>query len=256
MNKADISFQLYTARKFQPYQKIFEFISSTGIKNIELFALSDFDEKELKDLLQEYNFTTISAHISFESLENLQVIIKKIKYLDIKHAIIPAPKAIPGRNFEDFFKLNENEWIEFGKAISNYIKIFHDNNLTLGYHNHSFEFIQLPNGKYPMELILDQDENLKFEIDLGWTTAGKANPIDWIEKYKSRIIACHLKDFYTNDDMLNHSNQSSIGEGFINWKELLEKISKTPCEVIAIEHDDPIDYKAYINKSLEYLTKI
>ena len=103
MNKADISFQLYTARKFQPYQKIFEFISSTGIKNIELFALSDFDEKELKDLLQEYNFTTISAHISFESLENLQVIIKKIKYLDIKPAIIPAPKAIPGRNFEDFF---------------------------------------------------------------------------------------------------------------------------------------------------------
>ena len=47
-----------------------------------------------------------------------------------------------------------------------------------------------------MELILDQDENLKFEIDLGWTTAGKANPVEWIERYKNRIIACHLKDFF------------------------------------------------------------
>ena len=56
--------------------------------------------------------------------------------------------------------------------------------------------------------------------------------------------------------MLNHSNQSAIGEGFINWKELLNKISSTPCEVVAIEHDNPSDYKKYINKSLEYLTKI
>ena len=56
--------------------------------------------------------------------------------------------------------------------------------------------------------------------------------------------------------MLDHDNQSSIGDGFIDWKELLKKISQTPCEVIAIEHDDPKDYKEYIAKSLNYLTKI
>ena len=162
------------------------FITSTGIKNVELFALSDFDEKELHDLLQQNNLTALSAHISFESFENLKDTIKKIKYLNIRHAIIPAPKAIKGKDFQEFFSLNESEWIQFAKEISEYIKIFHDNGLTLGYHNHSFEFLKLPNGKYPMELILDQDENLKFEIDLGWTTAGKTNPIDWIDKYKNQ----------------------------------------------------------------------
>ena len=233
MNKADISFQLYTARKFEPYKNIFEYIASTGIKNVELFALSDFDEKELYDLLQQNNLTALSAHISFESLENLNDTINKINYLNIRHAIIPAPKAIKGKDFQEFFSLNESEWIQFAKEISEYIKIFHDNGLTLGYHNHSFEFLKLPNGKYPMELILDQDENLKFEIDLGWTTAGKANPIEWIDKYKNRIIAYHLKkDFYSNNDLLNHSNQCSIGDGFINWKELLSKISNTPAKLL------------------------
>tara|TARA_B100000963_G_scaffold166979_1_gene145015 strand:- start:151 stop:393 length:243 start_codon:yes stop_codon:yes gene_type:complete len=77
-----------------------------------------------------------------------------------------------------------------------------------------------------------------------------------LNKYKNQIIACHLKDFYSNENMLDHENQSSIGEGFINWKELLKKISETPCEIIAIEHDDPKDYKSYITKSLEYLLKI
>ena len=256
MNNADISFQLYTARKFQPFKDVFNYIASTGIKNVELFALTDFDEKELKDLLDQNNLTSISAHVSFESFENLDNLCNKIKYLNIKHVIIPAPKAIPGKDFKEFFNLNESDWINFAKEISNYVKVFKDNDLTLGYHNHSFEFIKLPNGKFPMELILDQDENLKFEIDLGWATAGNVNPIDWIEKYKNRIVACHLKDFYSNNDMLNHSNQSSIGEGFINWKDLLYNISKTPCEIIALEHDDPSDYKQFIHKSLNYLNNI
>ena len=80
--------------------------------------------------------------------------------------------------------------------------------------------------------------------------------VKWIDKYKTRIIACHFKDFYSNDDMLSHSNQSSIGKGFINWKIILEKISKTQCQVIAIEHDDPRNYKEYITKSLDYLETI
>ncbi len=256
MNIIDISVQLYTTRKFQPYKNIFEFISSKGIKNIELFSVPEFDENELKDLLLEFNLSSISAHINFESFENIKQIINKIKFLGVKHAIIPAPKVKPGKDFQDFFNLNESEWIDFAREISTKIKIFNDNGLTLGYHNHSFEFNRLPSGKYPMEIILDENENLKFEIDLGWTTAGKASPGEWIDKYKDKIIACHLKDFYKNYDMLNHENQSAVGDGFINWKELLNKIYNTPCEVIAIEHDDPKDYKEYISKSLENLSKI
>ena len=71
MNINEISIQLYTTRKFTPYRNIFEFISTTGIKNIELFALSDFDELELNDLLQEFNLKSLSAHISFESLDRV-----------------------------------------------------------------------------------------------------------------------------------------------------------------------------------------
>ena len=257
MNKTDITFQLYTARKFQPYKNIFDFVSSTGIKNIELFALSDFDEKELKDLLQEFNLTAMSAHISFESFENLQNIINKVKYLNIKHSIIPAPRAVPGKEFKDFFNLNESEWIDFAREISDKIKIFNDNGLTLGYHNHSFEFRPLPSGKFPIECMLDQNENLKFEIDLGWAVAGGVDPKTWIQKYANKIIACHLKDFYSKEkDMLDHDNQSAIGDGFINWNDLISSVKETKCELYVLEHDDPKDYKEYISRSVENLKDI
>ena len=57
-------------------------------------------------------------------LKDLNDTINKIKYLNIRHAIIPAPKAIPGKDFQEFFNLNESEWIQFAREISKYIKIF------------------------------------------------------------------------------------------------------------------------------------
>ena len=44
---------------------------------------------------------------------------------------------------------------------------FEDAGLTLGYHNHSYEFKALPSGKLPIECMMDHNENLKLEIDLG-----------------------------------------------------------------------------------------
>ncbi len=255
MNKNEISFQVYTARNFKPYENIFKFLSESGLKNLELFEVAAFDET--KDLLEKYNLTAKSSHIGLDTLKNTKEIILSLKKLNIKHAIVPCPPHIPGKKFEAIFNKNEEEWNEFGKELSSYVKIFEDHGLTLGYHNHAFEFNKLPSGKMPIECILDHNINLKFEIDIGWTFAGNSDPLKWIKHYSEKIIACHLKDFYSqNIDFQNHKNQSSIGEGFIDWPIILSEIKKTNCEIVAIEHDDPQDYRTYIEKSLNYLISI
>ena len=105
--------------------------------------------------------------------------------------------------------------------------------------------------------MMDHNENLKMELDLGWAVAGKADPLEWIEKYKNKIVGCHLKDFYDQTkNLLEHDQQSAVGEGFIDWPTLISEVKKTPCEVFVLEHDDPKDYKEYTTKSLEYLETI
>ena len=47
MDRKEISIQLYTARKFQPYDNILKFFSESGIKNIELFGVDEIDEIEI-----------------------------------------------------------------------------------------------------------------------------------------------------------------------------------------------------------------
>ena len=255
MNKNETSVQVYTARNFKPYEDIFRFLSEQGLKNVELFEVEAFNET--KDLLEKYDLTAKSSHIGFNTLKNTDEIISNLKKLNVKYAIIPCPVGKPGGKFEAIFDKNEEEWNAFGKELSSYVQVFEDNGLKLGYHNHAFEFNSLPSGKMPLECILDHNENLKFEIDLGWVVAGKADPVFWTKKYASKIIACHIKDFSSSErDLINHESQCAIGEGFINWKKVLGEVKNTACDIFALEHDDPIDYKEYVSKSLNFLSNL
>ena len=255
MNKKNISLQIYTARFFKPYDKIFKFLSESGLENVELFEVEAFDET--KELLAKYNLTAKSSHIAFDTLNDVNAIISNLKKLNIKHAIVPCPSGKPGGKFEAIFDKNEEEWISFGKQLSSYVSIFEDNGITLGYHNHAFEFNKLPSGKMPIECILDQNENLKYEIDLGWVVAGKADPIYWTNKYASKIIACHLKDFISQDyDLIDHDSQCAIGDGFIDWKSVLKEVKQTKCEIFALEHDNPKNYEEYVLRSIKNLEEI
>ena len=91
MNKKDISVQLYTTRKFQPYAPIFEFIKDSGVINVELFGLETLNIDEFKDIMDSNNITSHSTHVGFEALKNTKDVIDRAKELSIKHVIVPAP---------------------------------------------------------------------------------------------------------------------------------------------------------------------
>ena len=77
MNKEDISVQLYTTRKFQPYIPILDFLSESGVINIELFGLESLNIEGFRAMMDEKNITSNSTHVGFEALKESQNIIDK-----------------------------------------------------------------------------------------------------------------------------------------------------------------------------------
>ena len=144
MEKKEISMQLYTTRHFQPYDQILKFLSESGIINIELFGLESMNIDEFKSIMDQTNITSKSTHVGFESLSDSSNIINRANKMNINHVIVPAPPSRKDTDFKNTFDINEKEWIEFGKKLSSYVTIFEDAGLTLGYHNHSYEFKPLP----------------------------------------------------------------------------------------------------------------
>jgi len=89
MNKNEISLQVYTARFSKPYEDIFNFLSTQGMKKVELFEVSALEET--KEILDKYSMTSASTHFGFDNLKDIKNIIEKLKKANIQYAIVPAP---------------------------------------------------------------------------------------------------------------------------------------------------------------------
>ena len=142
MNRNEVTMQLYTTRKFQPYEPIFKFLSDSGIENIELFDLDKIDLDKFKSMMNENGISIKSSHISFQAITNTEETIRRMKYLNIKHAIVPSVPEKFSKDFASNFDLDEDTWNNFGKDLSSYVQTYEDNGLTLG--SVSYTHLTLP----------------------------------------------------------------------------------------------------------------
>lgn len=107
----------------------------------------------------------------------------------------------------------------------------------IAYHNHSFEFARAGGDKVLLETFFDNTSDLvKSELDVQWVARGGANPASWIRKLAGRIHVIHFKDFTIvgNDPVL-----CEVGEGNLEWPEIVKACRETKVRFFSVEQDDP-----------------
>ena len=65
--------------------------------------------------------------------------------------------------------------------------------ITLGYHNHSAEFLRMPYGKVVEEELLARTD-IALQIDTFWSFNAGIDSVAFLEAHKERIPVIHLKD--------------------------------------------------------------
>ncbi len=100
-----------------------------------------------------------------------------------------------------------------------------DYGMKLQYHNHNYEFINMENGKYRMDAILEAiPDGLLFEPDLGWMEIGGACAEEMFYKYRDRIEIVHLKDYYRKGNARDWNKDfifRPTGYGCVQWERLI-----------------------------------
>ncbi|MGC4028604.1 MAG: TIM barrel protein [Steroidobacteraceae bacterium] len=68
--------------------------------------------------------------------------------------------------------------------------------IRFAYHNHHMEFAPL-GARRPFDILLAQTDPalVDFELDVGWAVAAGADPASYLERFPTRFVACHLKDY-------------------------------------------------------------
>ena len=242
----DWSFQLYSARNFQPWSKVLKSLSDAGYRQVEGFGGLYDDAAGLRSELDKNGLSMPSGHFSLDMLENDFDGARKVAdTLDMKLVACPHIAA-------DLRPSDAAGWRAFGERLGKVGKRVADAGYDFAWHNHDFEFARLPDGSVPEQHIMDAAPNLGWEIDVAWVIRGGADPLEWIDRYGDRILAVHVKDIAPAGEAADEDGWADVGHGTVDWAGLIKALkSKTKARYYVVEHDNPKDFERFARRSIE-----
>lgn len=245
----DFSYQLYSSRDFGPMPETFGMLAALGYAHVEGYGPVYEDLDATKKALDETGLTMPSGHFAMDMVENNpDRVIEIAKALGIRKIIVPY--LMPADRPTD-----AAGWTAFGKRLAAAGKPLQDAGFQFGWHNHDFEFIALPTGELPIDLIL-ANESVGFEFDVAWAAVAGQDPADVIAQYGDRIIAAHVKDRAPAGQNANEDGWADAGHGTLDWPGHFSALKAAGCDLFIMEHDKPADDNRFASRALAYMTSL
>lgn len=181
--------QLYTLRDLDAtVPELVHLVGETALEGIELAGLGEASTSAISTALEETGLEPVAAHVSLDTLQrDLHGTVATYRALGCETLIVPmvdadrftSPEAITA--FAD--ELNP-----VGAALA-------DDAMRVGYHNHSFEFERLADGRLAFEhLLAETSEDVLIELDVGLAMWAGADPVSLLEQYGDRISLVYRTD--------------------------------------------------------------
>ena len=246
--------QTFTIRKAQKKNIRSSYLPliNLGIKSFEV-ARIDFNRKnaiEIKSLVDEFGIEISAAQVKPKYVfGDVDGIVEFCNITGCKNVVI---SQLPF----DCVLGKEEKFYSFIALLDKQFEIYEKHGITLAYHHHNWEYIKLSNGKTRMSELLSKTKKIKIVHDTYWTARCGTDPVLQIKEFGDRILGIHLRDltFKKNGiDVL--SVDTSIGNGVINFKCVLEAALENGCNYYVIEQKTNTPY-ADIEKSYSYLNSI
>ncbi|KJS17268.1 MAG: xylose isomerase [Hoeflea sp. BRH_c9] len=244
----DFSFQLYSARNFQPWPDVLAMLAEAGCTQVEGFGGVYEDPASFRAVMDAHGLAMPSGHFSIDALEtDLDGVFAKARTLGIK--TIYCPHLV-----EDLRPADRAGWEAFAARLEAVGAKVRAEGYGFGWHNHAFEFVALADGTVPMQVILDSAPSIEWEADIAWIIRGKGDPADWIKRYDSRITAVHVKDIAAAGECEDEDGWADVGHGTVGWTALLEQLRASGVKRLYImEHDKPSDATRFARRSIAWL---
>lgn len=239
MPKPQLAVQMYTVREYtktpSDIAQTMKRIREIGYRAVQASALGPIDPKELRSIADGEGITICATHVAWERLrDEPDSVLEDHHVWDCDLTAIPSlPREY--RNAAGYSKFAE-EASEVGRYLAK-------NGLTLGYHNHSFEFERFgeQNG---LEILFSQSDTqaLVGELDTYWVQHGGGDVVHWINTLQGRLPFIHLKDMTIQNDQ---QIMAEVGEGNLYWPRIIEACRQAGVRWYIVEQDicqrDPFD---------------
>src|ERR1051325_2097001 len=166
----DWSFQLYSARKFQPWDQVLKRLAEIGYRQVEGFGGVYADAAAPRADLDRYGLAMPSGHVSLALLESdLDGVRRIADALGITTIICPHIAS-------DLRPRDAAGWCAFGERPARVGATVRAVGHDFAWHNDAVEFAAPPADSLPMEHIPAPSRNTGWQLDVAWVIRGGGDP--------------------------------------------------------------------------------
>ncbi len=240
----ELSFQLYSARNYPDLDDFLAKLAALGYTQVEGYGGLYADAPALAEKFKRNGLSMPTGHFGLAQLQDTDTALKTAETLGVKR--LYCPHIGPEGRSED-----ESKWVELAETLAGLGETFTREGYGFGWHNHDFEFVPTTSGRTPMEIILETAPALEWEADVAWIARGKADPVQWFDRYGDRITAVHVKDIAPAGEATDEDGWADVGFGVLNWDQLINEVtSRTKAQYFVAEHDKPSDAERFARRSI------
>ena len=172
-------------------------VAEMGYKYVEYAGFFGHPAEQVKEWQDKYGLICSGTHTGWGEIlpENIEATIAYHKTIGNKHIIIPGADLDSLPKIIDFCAVMNKAQLRLAKE-----------GISLGYHNHSHEFVVMPWGS-TIHSELEKRGTFDFEIDTFWAFNAGIDPLATLERLSGRVKVIHLKDGFKG------GRGKSLGEG-------------------------------------------
>lgn len=271
MKRLPTALQLYSVREQMEadFAATLKAVKAMGYDGVEFAGLYGHKPQEVKQLCEDVGLVPISAHIPYvDMMAAPQKMLEEYAVIGCQYVVIPylTEEYRPGNP-------KFAEVIEGAKLLG---QTANQLGMTLLYHNHDFEFVQV-NGDFALDVLYREvgADLLQTQLDTCWIKVAGQDPAAYIRKYAGRAPIVHLKDFVgqRSDNMyaligIDDGDQKTqpsafafrpLGMGVQDIPAILKAADEAGSQWLVIEQDEPSLGKSAMECaeiSIQYLQSI
>ena len=219
------------------------------------------DEASFKELATAHGLRIPSMHTDLDTLEHhMPALGAAARAMGATYVTLPAIPDDQRLSLDDYKRMADR-FNAIGKAAD-------AEGIRFAYHNHGYG-LQATEEGVPFEVLVEgtDPEGVFLEMDIFWTTAGRANPVEYLRKYRGRYRLMHLKDMkelrhFEGDGgdagqwMALFPNMASAGAGVLDLDAIVGAALETGVEHFFVEQDMVANPETALKESLDYLKSL
>ena len=210
-------------------------VKEIGFDGVEYAGYFGLSAEELKARCDELGLEVVGTHIGLDNYlpENLDETLKFHKTLGCKYIGVGGA---PHSTYEEAANTGDVLGAAGVKA--------RELGMDTYYHNHTEEFVMLPEGCTPEDVI---KARCKLEVDTYWSFCAGVDNLEFLTANKDDIVLIHIKDGKNRTPM-------ALGEGECDLKKVVDGVKAIGLDWVVLENDDPVpNGLADITRSMKWL---